>query len=192
MKERKVKMHSEEMMKKVGNELRKIRTQREFTLDELADRTGVSKLTLGKIERGETNPTLGVMWKITTGLNIPLTKLVSVQPSVAVSKCGEGFSLKGPDEAWKVEFIFQNQIDSTIEMYRAFLSPLATYCPEPHHKGLIEVATVMEGRIEMKIEEELYELKQFDSIKFEGSHVHSYKNLEERPAVLHLLLKYEE
>lgn len=101
------------MMKKVGNELRKIRTQREFTLDELADRTGVSKLTLGKIERGETNPTLGVMWKITTGLNIPLTKLVSVEPSVAVSKCGEGFSLKGPDEAWKVEFIFQNQIDST-------------------------------------------------------------------------------
>ncbi|WP_257062482.1 helix-turn-helix domain-containing protein [Priestia megaterium] len=185
-------MHSEEMMKKVGNELRKMRTQREFTLDELADRTGVSKLTLGKIERGETNPTLGVMWKITTGLNIPLTKLVSVQPSVAVSKCGEGFSLKGPDEAWKVEFIFQNQIDSTIEMYRAFLSPLATYCPEPHHKGLIEVATVMEGRIEMKIEEELYQLKQFDSIKFEGSHVHSYKNLEERPAVLHLLLKYEE
>lgn len=184
-------MHSEEMMKKVGNELRKIRTQREFTLDELADRTGVSKLTLGKIERGETNPTLGVMWKITTGLNIPLTKLVSVEPSVAVSKCGEGFSLKGPDEAWKVEFIFQNQIDSTIEMYRAFLSPLATYYPEPHHKGLIEVATVMEGRIEMKIEEELYELKQFDSIKFEGSHVHSYKNLEERPAVLHLLLKYE-
>ncbi len=74
-------MHSEEMMKKVGNELRKIRTQREFTLDELADRTGVSKLTLGKIERGETNPTLGVMWKITTGLNIPLTKLVSVEPS---------------------------------------------------------------------------------------------------------------
>ncbi|MBY0073539.1 MULTISPECIES: helix-turn-helix domain-containing protein [Priestia] len=192
MKERKVKMHSEEMMKKVGNELRKIRTQREFTLDELADRTGVSKLTLGKIERGETNPTLGVMWKITTGLNIPLTKLVSVEPSVAVSKCGEGFSLKGPDETWKVEFIFQNQIDSTIEMYRAFLSPLATYCPEPHHKGLIEVATVMEGKIEMKIEEELYELKQFDSIKFEGSHVHSYKNLEERPAVLHLLLKYEE
>ncbi|MEK4718204.1 XRE family transcriptional regulator [Priestia sp. FSL W8-0524] len=191
MKERKVKMHSEEMMKKVGNELRKIRTQREFTLDELADRTGVSKLTLGKIERGETNPTLGVMWKITTGLNIPLTKLVSVEPSVAVSKCGEGFSLKGPDETWKVEFIFQNQIDSTIEMYRAFLSPLATYCPEPHHKGLIEVATVMEGKIEMKIEEELYELKQFDSIKFEGSHVHSYKNLEERPAVLHLLLKYE-
>ncbi|MCQ9282543.1 XRE family transcriptional regulator [Priestia aryabhattai] len=192
MKERKVKMHSEEMMKKVGNELRKIRTQREFTLDELADRTGVSKLTLGKIERGETNPTLGVMWKITTGLNIPLTKLVSVEPSVAVSKCGEGFSLKGPDETWKVEFIFQNQIDSTIEMYRAFLSPLATYCPEPHHKGLIEVATVMEGKIEIKIEEELYELKQFDSIKFEGSHVHSYKNLEERPAVLHLLLKYEE
>ncbi|AUO14222.1 helix-turn-helix domain-containing protein [Priestia megaterium] len=185
-------MHTEEMIKKVGSELRKIRVQNHLTLDELAEKTGVSKLTLGKIERGETNPTLGVMWKITTGLNIPLTKLVSVEPSVSLSKCGEGFSLKGPDQAWKIEFMFQHQMDSTIEMYRAFLSPLATYCPEPHHKGLIEVATVMEGRIEIKIEEEVYELKQFDSVKFEGSHTHSYKNLEERPAVLHLLLKYEE
>ncbi|MFL0474380.1 helix-turn-helix domain-containing protein [Priestia megaterium] len=185
-------MHTEEMIKKVGSELRKIRVQNHLTLDELAEKTGVSKLTLGKIERGETNPTLGVMWKITTGLNIPLTKLVSVEPSVSLSKCGEGFSLKGPDEAWKIEFMFQNQMDSTIEMYRAFLAPLATYRPEPHHKGLIEVATVMEGKIEMKIEEELYELKQFDSIKFEGSHTHSYKNLEERPAVLHLLVKYEQ
>ena len=67
-------MHTEEMIKKVGSELRKIRVQNHLTLDELAERTGVSKLTLGKIERGETNPTLGVMWKITTGLNIPLTK----------------------------------------------------------------------------------------------------------------------
>ena len=185
-------MHTEEMIRKVGSELRKIRVQNHLTLDELAEKTGVSKLTLGKIERGETNPTLGVMWKITTGLNIPLTKLVSVEPSVSLSKCGEGFSLKGPDEAWKIEFMFQNQMDSTIEMYRAFLAPLAKYRHEQNQKGLIEVATVMEGRIEMKIEEELYELKQFDSIKFEGSHVHSYKNLEERPAVLHLLLKYEE
>lgn len=185
-------MHTEEMIKKVGSELRKIRVQSHLTLDELAERTGVSKLTLGKIERGETNPTLGVMWKITTGLNIPLTKLVSVKPSVSLSKCGEGFSLKGPDEAWKIEFMFQNQMDSTIEMYRAFLAPLATYRPEPHHKGLIEVATVMEGRVEIKIEEEVYELKQFDSVKFEGSHTHSYKNLEERPAVLHLLVKYEQ
>ncbi|MGF9888266.1 XRE family transcriptional regulator [Priestia megaterium] len=185
-------MHTEEMIKKVGSELRKIRVQNHLTLDELAEKTGVSKLTLGKIERGETNPTLGVMWKITTGLNIPLTKLVSVEPSVSLSKCGEGFFLKGPDEAWKIEFMFQNQMDSTIEMYRAFLSPLATYRPEPHHKGLIEVATVMEGRIEIKIEEEVYELNQFDSVKFDGSHTHSYKNLEERPAVLHLLVKYEQ
>jgi transcriptional regulator with XRE-family HTH domain len=185
-------MHTEEMIKKVGSELRKIRVQNHLTLDELAEKTGVSKLTLGKIERGETNPTLGVMWKITTGLNIPLTKLVSVEPSVSLSKCGEGFSLRGPEEAWKIEFMFQNQMDSTIEMYRAFLSPLATYCPEPHHKGLIEVATVMEGRIEIKIEEEVYELKQFDSVKFEGSHTHSYKNLEKHPAVLHLLVKYEQ
>lgn len=39
---------------------------------------GVSKFMLGKIERGEINLILGVMWKIIIGLNIFLIKLVLV------------------------------------------------------------------------------------------------------------------
>lgn len=66
-------MQTKEVIQQVGQLLRQIRNEQKLSLEELAHKTGVSKLTLGKIERGETNPTLAVIWKITKGLSIPLS-----------------------------------------------------------------------------------------------------------------------
>lgn len=52
------------LAKQVGSKLRKIRQERGMSIQQLADRTDVSKLTLGKIERGEANPSLTVIWRI--------------------------------------------------------------------------------------------------------------------------------
>lgn len=41
--------------------------------DEVAELTGVSKPVLGQIERGQSPPTINVLWKISTGLKIPLS-----------------------------------------------------------------------------------------------------------------------
>lgn len=47
----------------MGAALKKYRKEKNISLDDLAELTGVSKLTLGNIERGETNPTLTIIWK---------------------------------------------------------------------------------------------------------------------------------
>ena len=56
---------------RLGLRLRKVRQQQGQSLDALADKAGVNKLTLGNIERGEGNPTLSVIWKIANGLGVP-------------------------------------------------------------------------------------------------------------------------
>ena len=63
----------------VGGNLREIRKSKRMSLEELANVSNVSKLTLGKIERGETNPTVNILWKICRGLNIPLVALLSFE-----------------------------------------------------------------------------------------------------------------
>ncbi len=78
-------MQTKEVIQQVGQLLRQIRNEQKLSLEELAQKTGVSKLTLGKIERGETNPTLAVIWKITKGLSIPLSRLMVVGEPVAVA-----------------------------------------------------------------------------------------------------------
>ena len=61
---------------RMGLRLRKVRQQQGQSLDVLAVKVGVNKLTLGKIERGEGNPTLSVIWKIANGLGVPFSSLL--------------------------------------------------------------------------------------------------------------------
>ncbi|MFD1204341.1 MULTISPECIES: helix-turn-helix transcriptional regulator [Sporosarcina] len=46
----------------VGAVLKKLRKEKRLSLEDLSELSGVSKLTLGNIERGETNPTVAMLW----------------------------------------------------------------------------------------------------------------------------------
>ena len=63
----------EQISIKIGERLKEIRNTRQLTLDDVAELTGVSKPMLGQIERGESSPTINILWKISTGLKIPLS-----------------------------------------------------------------------------------------------------------------------
>ena len=65
----------EQISLKIGERLKEIRNTRQLTLDDAAGLTGVSKPMLGQIERGQSSPTINVLWKISTGLKIPLSFL---------------------------------------------------------------------------------------------------------------------
>ena len=58
---------------RIGERLKEIRNIRQMTLDDVAKLTGVSKPMLGQIERGQSSPTINTLWKISTGLKIPLS-----------------------------------------------------------------------------------------------------------------------
>lgn len=81
---------SKQMVLLMGSALKKYRKENNMSLDDLAELTGVSKLTLGKIERGETNPTLAMIWKISKGISLPLLALFQTEDPVSVYRAGEG------------------------------------------------------------------------------------------------------
>ena len=66
----------------------------------------------------------------------------------------------------------------------------SVYEPEAHHEGAIELVTVMKGKVSIQVENDVYELNEFDSIQFEANKKHSYRNNEDEVAVLHLTMKY--
>ncbi|PHA00778.1 DNA-binding protein [Bacillus pseudomycoides] len=183
-------IQTKEVIQQVGQLLRQIRNEQKLSLEELAKQTGVSKLTLGKIERGETNPTLGVIWKITKGLSIPLSRLMVVGDTINVSRCGEGFTVEQESQTWRLETIFRYAKETGMEMHRACLRPNSIYEADPHHEGAIEFVTVMKGKVSIQVEQEVYKLNEFDSIQFEANRKHSYENKGNEVAVLHLTMKY--
>nr|WP_144510211.1 XRE family transcriptional regulator [Bacillus sp. FJAT-22090] len=180
---------SKQVVLQVGTALKKVRKEKQLSLEDLAGITGVSKLTLGNIERGETNPTLGMLWKISKGLSIPLLALFSEESNVSLSRAGEGLRITGDQKTWSVEPIFQHASNDT-EMCRAYLQPNCTYQPEEHHHNTTEIVTVMTGAVTIKVNEETYLLNQYDSISFRADGTHAYINNTNDVAVLHILLKY--
>jgi len=58
--------------KRVGENLKKVRIEKNMTLDNVAEMTDVSKPTLHNIETGKTSPSIDNLWKISSGLGIPI------------------------------------------------------------------------------------------------------------------------
>jgi transcriptional regulator with XRE-family HTH domain len=64
------------VLAEVGPRLRRVRTQREVTLTELAAATGISKSTLSRLESGQRKPSLELLLPIAQAHRIPLDELV--------------------------------------------------------------------------------------------------------------------
>ncbi|MDT8858668.1 XRE family transcriptional regulator [Alkalihalobacillus sp. MEB130] len=181
---------AEELAKRVGLTLRKIRQERELSLQQLAEVTSVSKLTLGKIERGDANPSLAIIWKIANGLKIPISLLLNENNEIKLSRKHEGNNVLSANEACTLEPIFDLPTYGSSEIHRAFLKPKSQYSPGAHQLGVIEYVTVMAGELIIHIEDEEYHLYEYDAIKFQADKVHTYVNPTEQTTVLHFVMTY--
>lgn len=178
---------SKQIVLQIGAALKKYRKEKNMSLDDLAELTGVSKLTLGNIERGETNPTLGMIWKISKGISLPLLALFKSEDPVSLYRAGEGLRFSNAQKNWIIEPVFKS---NDIEMCRAYLQPNSSYYPEGHHVNTTEIATVMTGSIEIQVNGEIYTLNQYDTMSFRADYAHSYTNHTNSETVLHISLKY--
>jgi transcriptional regulator with XRE-family HTH domain len=61
----------------VGGNVRKLRTQRGLTQEELAFAAKIDLTYIGGIERGKRNPSLLVMARIAEALSVPLSRLIA-------------------------------------------------------------------------------------------------------------------
>lgn len=61
------------------NNIRRLRFDRSMTQEELALRTGVSRQTIMSIERGRTNPSVLLAYKISAALETPLPEVFSME-----------------------------------------------------------------------------------------------------------------
>ncbi|MBM3227298.1 helix-turn-helix transcriptional regulator [Candidatus Peribacteria bacterium] len=61
------------------NAIKRLRFERGMTQEELALRTGVSRQTIMSIERGQTNPSVLLAFKIAAALNVGVTDAFQIE-----------------------------------------------------------------------------------------------------------------
>ncbi|MCF2446222.1 helix-turn-helix domain-containing protein [Dyadobacter sp. CY345] len=69
------KIRNEAFLKAFGENVRKLREEKNLSQEELYDLAGLSKNQIGNIERGEVNTTLSSVYAISKALDIPPFKL---------------------------------------------------------------------------------------------------------------------
>ncbi|HEY8023279.1 MAG TPA: XRE family transcriptional regulator [Burkholderiaceae bacterium] len=61
---------------RLAQRLAQLRTERGWSLDELAQSTGISRATLSRLERGETSPTANLMGKLCTAYGMTMSRML--------------------------------------------------------------------------------------------------------------------
>lgn len=65
------------------NCIRRLRFEKNMTQEELALRTGVSRQTIMSIERGQTNPSVLLAYKISAALVTPIANVFQMEGALA-------------------------------------------------------------------------------------------------------------
>ncbi|MBO6205278.1 MAG: helix-turn-helix transcriptional regulator, partial [Selenomonas sp.] len=61
----------------IANNIKRLREEQNLSFGQLADRSGVSKVMLSQIEKGEGNPTINTIWKVANGLGVDYSQLIA-------------------------------------------------------------------------------------------------------------------
>ncbi len=65
-----------EIDRRIAQHLRRLRTERGWSLDELGRRTGISRASLSRLENAEVSATAGVLGRLCAAFELPLSRLI--------------------------------------------------------------------------------------------------------------------
>jgi transcriptional regulator with XRE-family HTH domain len=179
----------------VGRNLRRLRTRRGHSLERLAKQSGVSRAMLGQIETGKSAPTIGLLWKVASALNVPFANLLQtdVPRGAVVLRRTDAKILASSQGQFTSRALFPFESDRRVEFYELRIGPLHREAAEPHAPGTRENLFVSKGIIEITAgAEKPLTLAEGDATLFEADVPHVYKNLTADEAVLYLVMTYAE
>lgn len=157
--------------------LKKIRMARGYSLDLVAEQTGVSKSMLGQIERGEANPTIGTLGKIVSGLRVSLADLVETPGESVYPVCKEWLiPTKEVPDKYRVYTYFPYEKERNFELYVIEVEPGAVYCSGAHGENTKEYVIVETGELLLRVAGEDYLIKAGDAIRFDSDKEHEYRS----------------
>lgn len=159
-----------------GLRIKERRQELALSLRDLAEVTDLSATFLSALERGQANPTLASARRIANALGVPLHRLLtdSSDDSLVVTK-DQRRQMTFPDSHVKYE-ILTPQITRRMVLFQVCLPPEAgNIMQQPLAEPTEECIVVLEGKIEIQLSGQSYELNAGDSIYFENRYLESIR-----------------
>ena len=150
----------------VAKNIRRLREENKLSMDELSKLSGVSKSMLAQIERGEGNPTISTLWKLSNGMKVPFDAL-TVRPKspYEIVKTSELQPLLEDGGKVKNYSIFPDDENRRFAVYYLELVEGSYWESEPHLKGTTEFITIFSGRIEISTNGQRFSISKGESMR---------------------------
>jgi len=178
-----------EIGKIIAYNLKRIRTERNLSLGQLADSAGVSKVMLSQLEKGDANPTINTIWKITGALNLPYTSLLELTetPAVHVKKSEISELVEG---GYHIFSYYPKDQNRSFEMYQIQMDAGCIHFSIGHPTNSSEYILVTEGQAVLEVNGKEYHLDTEDALYFDASVEHCYRNDTDHVTKMSLLIYY--
>jgi transcriptional regulator with XRE-family HTH domain len=176
----------------LGANLRRLRMRRGLSLEKLSRLSGVSRAMLGQIELGQSAPTVNVLWKIGTALEVPFSALITSRPTASfhVMRADQAKRLASSDGAFVSRALFPFDEPRRVEFYELRLSPGGIERADAHPPGTVENLVVSRGAVEIEAGGGVHALGPGDAVVFEADAPHSYRNAGDAEALMYLVMTY--
>jgi transcriptional regulator with XRE-family HTH domain len=177
----------------VGSRLRSIRDQRGLSLRALAERCGLSINAISQIERGENSPTVASLHRLATALGVHITDFFQEETKQTVILVKQDQGLRSQSNGVLMESLGIGLFNQQLEPFRMSIQPGCGNMRDLISHAGEEFVHCLQGKIEYSIGDRVLVLGQGDSLLFDATQKHGYRNPTQQEAVvLIVFLAFEE
>lgn len=164
----------------LGKTIQRLRKAYKLSLGELSVQSGVAKSIISQIERNETNPTLGTVWRLTRALDTTVDEVLKTddQPNIIDYAMRPAIPiLTSQDGLCTLAIIGALNLVELIQWYDFHAKPGGVLESEPHRTGCIEHLSVLTGTLEVTVGEETRIVKSGETLRYRGDRDHKIVNV---------------
>lgn len=173
----------------VGENLRRLREQRDLTIRALADQSGLAINTISLIENGKSSPSVNTLQQIASALGVPLTTFFEIEaPKTRVAYFKAGRRPHASFEHGIIEDLGTGTTIETVEPFVVSLKPNASSGDQAILHTGFEFVYCLSGQIGYTIQARTYLLEPGDSLLFEAHLPHRWQNLNQSESKMILVL----
>jgi transcriptional regulator with XRE-family HTH domain len=177
----------------LGSRVKHFRSGRGWSLESLANASGVSRSMLSQIEREQANPTLAVTLRIARAFGLSLGELLEMPgaaSSVTVIRADDHTYHYRSDKDCRIRTLSPLNLEKDVEFYEILLQVGGSLKSAPHFEGTREFLTVQKGRIRVESGGDAEELNPGDSSSYRADVPHAIVNSGKGAATVFLIVIY--
>ncbi|GHF10078.1 transcriptional regulator [Amycolatopsis deserti] len=165
----------------LARNIRAHRSARQWSMDALAARAGLSKGVVVALEQGRGNPNLATLIRVSDALGVSLTALLEGGEPPAISVTDTDTVLWEGPSGGTGRLLSGTDAPAPAELWRWHLEPGERHDSEGHAPGTHELIHVLSGELHLGVGDRSVTVPAGSTARMTADEPHSYANLGEVP-----------